>query len=210
MLITQIKKVDDLLNTPEKRVVLITCLGCYEAFFPLKEVEELKKILTTKKDVVADVVTDYLCNPDYCEPNLAKHTKQIADAEAVIIFSCGVGVQTFSVCKGADKVVYTGCDTLYVPGFQGITAMEHDCDQCGDCMLNKTFSICPITACSKGLLNGQCGGTKNGKCEVDKDMPCGWELIYRRAEKMGKSKELKNIVNIRDYSKMIVEPEKKG
>jgi len=66
-----------------------------------------------------------------------------------------------------------------------VTPLEYNCAQCGDCHLNETGGICPITSCAKSLVNGQCGGARNGKCEVDKDMECGWTLIYKRLEARG-------------------------
>ena len=75
--------------------------------------------------------------------------------------------------------------------FQGVTPLEYKCDQCGECYLNLTGGICPITACSKSLVNGQCGGCKDGKCEVDSEMECGWERIYRRLAQIGRLDVLK-------------------
>ncbi len=94
----------------------------------------------------------------------------------------------------------TACDTYPLPGFQGVTPLEYDCDQCGECYLNITGGICPITACSKSLVNGPCGGTKNGKCEVDGDMECGWERIYRRLAQLGRQDALKCPVQVRNYA----------
>ena len=99
-----------------------------------------------------------------------------------------------------DKPVYAACDTIPMPGFQGVTPLEYDCGQCGECYLNLTGGICPITACSKSLLNGQCGGTKNGMCEVDPDMECGWERIYRRLAMTGRLDLMKCPVQIRNYA----------
>lgn len=96
----------------------------------------------------------------------------IDEAGGVLVFSCGVGVQTVSELLNG-KAVYAGCDTIRLPGFQGVTPLEYDCGQCGECYLNLTGGICPVTACSKSLVNGQCGGAQNGRCEVDPDMECG-------------------------------------
>ena len=100
-----------------------------------------------------------------------------------------------------NKKVYAICDTFPLPGFQGVTAQEVDCDRCGQCYLNITGGICPITACSKSLVNGQCGGAKNGKCEVDCNMDCGWERIYRRLKQLDRLDVLKCPVQIRNYNK---------
>ena len=87
-----------------------------------------------------------------------------------------------------------------MPGFQGVTPTEYDCKQCGECYLNLTGGICPITACSKSLVNGQCGGSKDGKCEVDSSMECGWERIYRRLAQIGRLDVLKCPVQVRNYA----------
>ena len=99
-----------------------------------------------------------------------------------------------------DKMVCAACDTYPVPGFQGVTPLEYKCDQCGECYLNLTGGICPITACSKSLVNGQCGGSKNGKCEVDSDMECGWERIYRRLKEIGRLDALKCPTQIHNFA----------
>ena len=123
----------------------------------------------------------------------------IAAADAVLVFSCGVGVQTVAELL-ADKKVIACCDTYALPGFQGVTPLEHDCRQCGECYLNLTGGICPITACSKSLVNGQCGGAKNGKCEVDPNMDCGWERIQRKLTQIGRLDALKCPVQVRNYA----------
>jgi len=97
----------------------------------------------------------------------------------ILVLSCGVGVQQIS-SYFPDKDVFPLCDTFLLPGFQGVTPTEFDCALCGDCHLNKTGAICPITSCAKSLVNGGCGGEKDGFCEVDGSMECGWALIYRR------------------------------
>ena len=115
------------------------------------------------------------------------------------MLSCGVGVQTVASLF-PQKRVLPGCDTYRLPGFQGVTPLEHDCQQCGQCYLNLTGGICPITACSKSLINGQCGGAKDGKCEVDPNMDCGWERIYRKLEQLGRLDVLKCAVQLRNYA----------
>ena len=145
------------------------------------------------------ITTDYICNPENLKLRLQKHMAAIEAADAVLVFSCGVGVQT--VAEYLDgKRVCACCDTYALPGFQGVTPLEHDCDQCGQCYLNLTGGICPLTACSKSLINGQCGGAKNGKCEVDPNMECGWERIIRRLTAIGRLDVLKCPVQVRNYA----------
>ncbi|MEL4105463.1 methylenetetrahydrofolate reductase C-terminal domain-containing protein [Oscillospiraceae bacterium WX1] len=198
MLITQLKQREDIAALAKGKTVIINCHGCKEVFFPEHEAEALEKELSAEKDVTLIVTTDYICNPDHQSLQLKKHMDKIKDADTVLVFSCGVGVQTVANTLG-DKRVFAGCDTLPLPGFQGVTPLEFDCGQCGECYLNYTGGICPITACSKSLVNGQCGGAKNGKCEVDKNMECGWERIYRKLEKLNKLDTLKFAVKVRKY-----------
>ena len=87
-----------------------------------------------------------------------------------------------------------------LPGFQGVTPLEYDCDQCGECFLNLTGGICPITACSKSLVNGPCGGTKDGKCEVSPTMDCGWERIIQRLKAQGRLDILRCPTQMHDFN----------
>ena len=200
MLITQMKDKETILSLVEnKKVFIINCQGCMEVHFPEEEATALQKELAEGGNVTGIITTDYICNPDNMKLRLKKYEAAIADAEVILVFSCGVGVQTISEYL-EDKAVFAACDTIPMPGFQGVTPLQVDCGQCGECYLNLTGGICPITACSKSLLNGQCGGTKNGNCEVDPDMECGWERIYRRLAMVGRLDVLNYPVQIRDYS----------
>ncbi len=199
MLITQLKSKETIEALASGKVFIINCHGCKEVSFPEKEARELQQELLSAGKVTGIFTTDYICNPENLKLRLSYHEKEIAEADAVIVFSCGVGVQTVSEYLEPKKV-YAGCDTLPLPGFQGVTPLEYKCDQCGECYLNITGGICPITACSKSLVNGQCGGSKNGKCEVDPDMECGWERIYRRLKQLGRLDLLKCPVQLRNYA----------
>ena len=184
MLITQVKPKNDILSLISGKTVIINCEGCKEVYFPDTEAAELQNELAGNKSEIEVIAVDYICNPENLELQLQKHARIIGDAETILIFSCGAGVQT-AADKYKGKKVLAACDTYSLPGYQGVTPLEYDCDQCGECWLNSTGGICPITACSKSLVNGQCGGSKNGKCEVDAGMECGWERIYRRLEALG-------------------------
>ena len=197
MLITELKPKDTILKLLKGKTVLILCEGCKEVHFPDKEVDELRKELAGS--VSATVIADYICNPDNLNLQLKKHMDKVEQADTILVFSCGVGIQTVAG-KFEGKKVLAGCDTYPLPGFQGLTPLEYDCAQCGECYLNDTGGICPIAACSKSLVNGQCGGSKKGKCEVDGDMECGWEKIYRRLEKLGRLDTLKYNAKIRNYA----------
>ena len=199
MLITELKAKETIESLASGKVFIINCHGCREIRFPEKEADALQKELTDAGKVTGIITTDYICNPENLKLRLNKHAAAIAEAEAVLVFSCGVGVQTVSDYL-EDKKVFACCDTYALPGFQGVTPLEHDCKQCGECFLNLTGGICPLTACSKSLVNGQCGGAKKGKCEVDPNMECGWERIYQKLKAIGRLDAMKCPVQIRNYA----------
>ena len=201
MLITELKAKETILSLVSGKVFIINCHGCKEIHFPEHEADELQKELAAAGNVTGILTTDYICNTDNLKLRLGieKYKKAIDEADMVLVFSCGVGVQTVAELLG-DKKVYAACDTYALPGFQGVTPLEYDCKQCGECYLNITGGICPITACSKSLVNGQCGGAKNGKCEVDPTMECGWERIQKRLAQVGRLDALKCPIQVRNYA----------
>ena len=196
MLITELKSKETIEGLLSGKVFIINCHGCKEVFFPEHEADALQKELA---GVTGIFTTDYICNPEHLKLRLERFAAQIEEADMILVFSCGVGVQTVAGLYPAKKVC-AGCDTYALPGFQGVTPLEYDCKRCGECYLNLTGGICPLTACSKGLVNGQCGGCKDGKCEVDPGMECGWERIQRRLTQIGRLDALKAPVQVRNYA----------
>ena len=199
MLITELKNVDAIKSQLQGKVFILVCHGCKEIKFPEHEADALIKELEEAGIVTGTLTTDYICNEENLKLRLSKRAAAIEAADTILVLSCGVGVQTVAAQYPA-KRVNAGCDTYRLPGFQGVTPLEHDCRQCGQCYLNITGGICPITACSKSLVNGQCGGAKNGKCEVDPNMDCGWERIQKRLTKIGRLDALKCPIQIRNYA----------
>ncbi len=200
MLITQLKAKETIASLAEgKKVFVINCHGCKEVHFPEEEAASLQKEWAVDGTMTGMITTDYICNPENMKLRLERHMSEIEAADVVLVFSCGVGVQTVAEYL-EDKKVCAACDTYPLPGFQGVTPLEYNCDQCGECYLNLTGGICPITACSKSLVNGQCGGAKHGKCEVDSEMECGWERIYRRLKQIGRLDVLKCPTQVRNYA----------
>ena len=199
MLITELKNKDVIKSGLKGKVFVLVCHGCKEVYFPEHETDALIKELEETGMVTGILTTDYICNVENMKLRLQKHAAAIAAADTVLVLSCGVGVQTVAAEYPAKRVI-PGCDTYRLPGFQGVTPLQHDCKQCGECFLNLTGGICPLTACSKSLVNGQCGGAKDGKCEVDPSMECGWERIQKRLEKIGRLDALKCPIQIRNYA----------
>ena len=199
MLITELKNKDTILSSIKGNVFVIVCHGCKEIHFPERQAEQLLTELTAAGIVTGSITTDYICNVENLKLRLQRHAAAIEKAETILVMSCGVGVQTVADLYSGKRVI-ASCDTYALPGFQGVTPLEYDCRQCGECYLNLTGGICPITACSKSLVNGQCGGAKNGMCEVDPNMECGWERIQRRLAQIGRLDVLKAPVQVRNYA----------
>ena len=199
MLITELKSKEVLLTQLKGKVFVLNCHGCREIRFPEHEADAFQAELTAAGVVTGIFTTEYICNDENLAVILKAHAAAIEAADTIAVFSCGVGVQTVAAMYPAKRVVAC-CDTYALPGYQGVTPLEVDCKQCGECFLNLTGGICPLTACSKCLVNGQCGGAKNGKCEVDPNMECGWERIYQKLKKIGRLDAMKCPVQIRNYA----------
>ena len=197
MLITELKNKDVIKSQIQGKVFVLVCHGCKEIKFPEAEADKLIQELA--EITTGTLVTDYICNVENLKLRLQKHAAAIEAADTILVISCGVGVQTIADQYPGKRVI-PGCDTYRLPGFQGVTPLQYDCKQCGECFLNLTGGICPLTACSKSLVNGQCGGAKDGKCEVDPSMECGWERIQKRLEKIGRLDALKCPIQIRNYA----------
>ena len=202
MLMTVIKNIEEILSQVQGNVFVIACFGCKEVNLSEAEhqAEELFAHFAGNDRLLGVMHTDYICNPAYKDARFDKYAEQIEKADTILVVSCGVGVQTVAGWF-PDTRVCPGCSTYPVPGRQGGTPQAHDRKQCGQCYLNLTGGICPVTACSKGLINGQCGGAKNGMCEVDPNMECGWERIQRRLTQIGRLDALKSPIQLRDYNK---------
>jgi len=189
----------DLLENKDNLFV-IACNKCYKAFETTEE-PECDKLLALAsgldKTVTGVIKADFLCN----ENHTSKALQLPEGTENVVVLSCGLGVQT--VAALLDKPVYAACDSISYNGHHGMALTKKACDACAQCYLGMTGGICPVVDCSKSLLNGQCGGAKNGKCEVSPDKDCAWQKIQERLEKQGRLAELTaQSVQLRDYSKV--------
>ena len=130
---------------------------------------------------VTDLIVQRQCEWEY----LDAIAQQVSEADIVLSLGCGVGVQAM-VEHFPNAWIVPGLNTSFMglPTEQGIWAER--CAACGDCILGLTGGICPIARCSKSLLNGPCGGSEGGHCEISPDVPCAWQLIYDRLSSMGK------------------------
>ena len=184
------------------RLFVISCNKCFKEFETLSEPDcetFLEFAAQQGKTVTGSAKFDFLCNKTHTAKKLEELIPQ--GTEHVVVISCGLGIQTVADVTG--KSVIAAANSLNYTGHHGMALTEKACDACAQCYLNITGGICPIVDCSKSLVNGQCGGAKDGKCEVCADKDCAWEKIQQRLAAQGRLEELKaQPVQIRDYSKV--------
>ena len=126
--------------------------------------------------------------------------KTVGEVDAVLSLACGIGVQALWR-RYFPTPIYPAVNTCSLVVRESPGVWEARCEACGDCVLDQTFGICPIARCSKGLMNGPCGGTSNNsKCEVSDETDCAWALIVDRARQAGKLEQLMEFRSPKDYS----------
>ena len=191
----------DLLEGKDNLFV-IACNKCFKEFETTNEPDceaFLKLAEGLDKTITGTAKADFLCNKTKALKVLPTIIPE--GTEHVVVISCGLGIQTVADVTG--KNVIAAANSLNYTGHHGMALTKKACDACAQCYLNITGGICPIVDCSKSLVNGQCGGAKDGKCEVSPDKDCAWQKIQERLEAQGRLGELTaQSVQIRDYSKV--------
>lgn len=148
------------------------------------------------RDVRIDEITlERQCDPEYLE----EIHDRIDQYDAVVSLACGVGVQ-FMAERYHDKPIYPGVNTCFMGATEARGLWTERCQGCGQCILARTGGICPIARCAKRLLNGPCGGSAAGKCEINKEIDCAWQLIIDRLKVLGRFDEYEEIAPIKDWS----------
>ena len=162
------------------------------------------EVLEMKDKLEADgkKVTGWMVIPTACDEltreALLQNAKDIEAADAILVMSCAFGVQTVSLYT--NKPVYPALNTLFIGKEERPGYFTEVCMQCGGCVLARTAGICPLVRCAKSLLNGPCGGSVGGKCEISPDIPCAWQTIYDRLAAMGRLDELEEIEPVKDWN----------
>ena len=206
MIITKQKEFSQILKYlgAEKNIFLIGCGECSTTCKTGGEEDVLKIKAALEKEgkiVTGYSVPDAPCIAAKVKLELAKNRKLIESSDAILVLACGLGVQSVKENMRIDKAIHVGCDTLFMGAIDSNGAFLEKCSACGDCVLELTGLICPITRCPKSLLNGPCGGQDKGKCEVDKTRDCAWILIYNELKKNNKVHLMKERRPPKDYSK---------
>jgi len=208
MIATKQKTFECILETikDKKNIFLLGCGECATTCKTGGEPEILamkQKLEGAGKLVTGWAVPKASCVSAQIKTAMAKNRAALLRTDAVLIFACGSGTQTFQENDRLNLDVYSGNDTLFIASVDAQGNLFEMCSACSDCVLDRTEGICPVTRCAKGLMNGPCGGQKDGKCEVDRQKDCAWVLIYRRKANKKKTAELKTIHAPRDYKKSL-------
>jgi hypothetical protein len=191
-----------------KKITVTGCNGCAKVCKTGGEAQVAsmaEKLRKKGKDIVLEVTPERTCYINHTLASFEGKEKQLQDSDAVLVLGCGGALQivrqateemglTIPVKIGLDSVGHM--DTIVA----GALAIEQ-CQECGECVLNETGGICPVTKCAKSLLNGPCGGAQNGKCEVDRDRDCAWVLIYNRLAALGELDSLSRYREPKDFAK---------
>jgi hypothetical protein len=210
MIGTKKKPIEEVLEALEAylRVGIVGCDGCAKtcATGGSEQVEEMAKVLKEKgKKIVFDLAPNTTCNLGNVRSFFSGLEGAIKKSQALLVLGCGGAVQVvrqFTEECGLTVPVKSGLDTVghmdtIIPG----EFLLEQCSECGQCVLNSTGGVCPVTKCAKSLLNGPCGGSQDGKCEVDSNRSCAWILIFERMKAINEIDRLGVYVSPKDHSK---------
>ena len=191
-----IKKILEMIEGYE-RILIVGCGTCVAVCFAggEKQVKILASALKISRNIQGKrIAIEEMTVERQCEKEFVDELKNLIPSSDIIIsLACGIGAQTLTELF-PEKITLPGLNTTFIgaPVVHGI--WEERCRSCGDCSLDLSGGICPVSRCSKSLLNGPCGGSKNGKCEVNSEIDCAWQLIYNRLKKIGKINLMTEII----------------
>jgi len=206
MIFTSKKSFDEILKylKNDKKIFIAGCGQCATVCKTGgdEEVAAMKKALQAEGKVVTGaVVLDPPCHLIEVKKKYQENKDAISQCDSILVLACGDGAQT--IMEGAKKKIRPALDTLFLGEVERGGHFKETCSLCAECVLDSTGGICPMTICSKGLLNGPCGGAKDEKCEVDREKDCAWVLIYKRLSEIGELDKMKTAKPPKDYSKLI-------
>jgi ferredoxin len=205
MIITKNKPFEEIqeMTVPFSKIFIVGCGTCSTSCQTGGEpqVEEMAEKLGAK--VIGTAMVEEPCDRRIDRKDLKPHKETIAKADAILVMSCGVGVQTVGDFTG--KIVLPASDTLFIGETERIGKFYDRCSACGECILHETGGICPISRCAKSILNGPCGGQVKGMCEVgDYEFDCAWVQIYERLKEQGRLDLFMKFRPPRDHRKKVL------
>ena len=203
MIIQKQKPIEEILKSinGEQKVFLAGCSDCAAAckVGGAEELAEMKtRLEAAGKTVTGTAVFETACQQGAVRTKGRENEAAIAAADSIVVFACGTGCQTLS--ETLEKKAHPAAESLFVGQVNRLGKYTERCSTCGKCVLDTFEGICPVTRCAKGLLNGPCGGYKNGKCEVDPEKDCAWVQIYKKMEERGTLAKMRAIQPAKDQS----------
>ncbi len=209
MIVAEQKRLEEIssLISDAAKVLIVGCKECVTVCLAggEREVEILASTLNLKGKADGNPIETVAHTLQrQCEPEYVKELERVLDREegidVILSLGCGVGVQ-FIAEHYPDYWVVPGLNTTFAGGALEEGKWAERCGLCGECVLHRTGGICPIIRCSKSILNGPCGGSQDGKCEVDDGVDCAWQLIYDRLKGLGRLELLTVLEPPKDWSK---------
>lgn len=204
MIVAERKPIQEILSMISglRKILILGCKGCVTVCSAgsEREVTILATIIRMgrkKKDEPIELVERTLvrqCDPEF----LDQLSDSIGQFDAVLSMACGVGVN-FLADRYPKTIALPAVNTKFYGVAEEQGVWSERCAGCGDCMLNLTGGLCPVARCSKGLFNGPCGGSVNGKCEISPDIPCVWQLIYDRLKGLNQLDKLDEVLPVKDW-----------
>lgn len=188
--------------SPYESILLVGCNECVSVCSAggRKEVALLASALQMqflkqgKTLEIREITLERQCDPEYVE----ELVNYVDSADAVLSMACGCGVQTIAA-RYREKPVFPAVNTTFMGASERQGVWSERCQGCGDCVLGITGGICPIARCSKRLMNGPCGGSTKGKCEIDPNIDCAWQLIWDRLRALGLERRIEEIMEAKDW-----------
>jgi ferredoxin len=143
---------------------------------------------------IKEITLERQCDPEYVE----ELVNSVDRADAILSMACGCGVQSIAA-RYKEKIVLPAVNTKFMGASERQGVWSERCQGCGDCVLGITGGVCPVARCSKRLMNGPCGGSTRGKCEISQDVDCAWQLIWDRMKALGIEKRYEEIMEAKDW-----------
>jgi ferredoxin len=186
MIVTSKKKLDyikDLLKE-KSNVIIVGCSECAAVCQTggSEQVKEMAEQLSNRR-VLATISIESPCDKRIASRDFRRIEEELAESETIVALTCGSGVQAIHEVTG--KPVIAALNTHFLGMVERLGRFYERCSHCGDCMLNDTADICPVTLCPKGIRNGPCEGIEGTKCEVDEEKECAWYTIYEKLKERG-------------------------
>lgn len=204
MIVAEQKPLEEILKTLEgfKNIVIAACGTCVTVCMAGGEKEALKlaSIIEAKSIEKGEEVHVSVVTPKrQCDVEFLDDVEDgLCGADVILSLGCGAGVQ-FMAERFHSILVLPGVNTKFMGVTRDVGVWTEMCQGCGNCILEKTGGVCPVTRCSKSNFNGPCGGSSGGKCEINPDIDCGWQLIYDRLKELGRLEKLYEIQEPRDW-----------